>query len=61
MNFVKTKLFLDKLASGTILELLLDPGEPVESVTSSIESEGHIILMSIPATDDHYQVHICKS
>jgi TusA-related sulfurtransferase len=41
MNFVKTKLYLDKLASGTVIEVVLDAGEPVESVFASISAEGH--------------------
>ena len=61
MNFVKTKLFLDKLASGTILEVLLDPGEPVESVTSSVEAEGHIVHLNVLVIGGYYRVHICKS
>lgn len=43
MNFVKTRLFLDKIQSGDVLKVTLDGGEPVESVTSSIQSEGHTI------------------
>jgi TusA-related sulfurtransferase len=41
LNFVKTKLFLDKVASGTVVEVILDAGEPVDSVYSSISAEGH--------------------
>lgn len=47
INFVKTKLFLDKMQSGEVVKVLLDPGEPVESVTTSIRQEGHEILESI--------------
>lgn len=46
MNFVKTRLKLDKMATGEILEVLLDGGEPIESVTSSVLSEGHLIESS---------------
>ena len=41
MNFVKTRLFLDKLASGEVLTVILDSGEPVESVFASLVAEGH--------------------
>jgi tRNA 2-thiouridine synthesizing protein A len=41
MNFVKTKLYLDKLPDGEILKVNLDAGEPVESVYNSIQAEGH--------------------
>jgi len=43
MNFVKTRLKLDKLEEGELLEVLLDLGEPYESVTESVQSEGHNI------------------
>jgi sulfite reductase (ferredoxin) len=43
MNFVKTKLRLDKLAGGELLEVLLDQGEPYESVSESVQAEGHTI------------------
>jgi TusA-related sulfurtransferase len=43
MNFVKTKLKLDKMAAGALLEVLLDHGEAFESVTESVSAEGHRI------------------
>jgi TusA-related sulfurtransferase len=46
MNFVKTRLKLDKMATGERLEVLLDSGEPIESVSSSVLSEGHLIESS---------------
>jgi TusA-related sulfurtransferase len=52
MNFVKTKLFLDKMQAGEVVKVLLDPGEPVESVTTSIRQEGHEILQSIQMVDE---------
>ncbi|CAN5203505.1 hypothetical protein BH11CYA1_BH11CYA1_32380 [soil metagenome] len=54
MNFVKTRLKLDKLSTGDLLEVFLDQGEPIESVTSSVLSEGHLIVSSseILATED---------
>ncbi len=58
MNFVKTKLYLDKLASGEVVKVLLDPGEPVESVTTSIEEEGHELMSSDQDPAGHYIVSI---
>jgi sulfite reductase (ferredoxin) len=46
MNFVKTKLRLDKLEAGELLEVLLDQGEPYESVSESVQAEGHIVESS---------------
>jgi TusA-related sulfurtransferase len=46
MNFVKTKLRLDKLEAGELLQVLLDQGEPLESVSESVQAEGHTLEQS---------------
>jgi sulfite reductase (ferredoxin) len=61
MNFVKTRLFLDKIAGGDLLVVLLDAGEPVESVTSSVQSEGHAIEHSEQNPAGYFSVSIRKS
>jgi len=37
INFVKTKLALDSMETGEILEILLDDGEPIDNVPGSVE------------------------
>jgi len=44
MNFVKTKLRLELMESGQILDVLLDKGEPIKNVPHSVKNEGHRIL-----------------
>ena len=44
LNFVKTKLQLEKMNTGQVLEILIDKGEAVESVPPSVIQEGHKIL-----------------
>lgn len=44
INFVKTKLKLEEMESGQILELILDDGEPMRNVPRSIKEEGHKII-----------------
>nr|WP_254566327.1 sulfurtransferase TusA family protein [Oscillatoria sp. HE19RPO] len=41
MNFVRTKLRLDKMNPGEVLEVWLDPGEPIEQVPDSLVMDGH--------------------
>ncbi|MEY3296933.1 MAG: hypothetical protein RLZZ597_193 [Cyanobacteriota bacterium] len=41
INFVRTKLQLEKMPSGTLLEVWLDAGEPVEQVPDSLRMEGY--------------------
>lgn len=60
MNFVKTKLFLDKLKPGELVKVFLDPGEPVESVSSSIEAEGHSLEETVLEPEGYYSLTIRK-
>lgn len=48
MNLVKTKVALEEIASGEILEVILDEGEPLLNVPRSLKEEGHKILKVIP-------------
>jgi TusA-related sulfurtransferase len=41
LNWVKAKLALEDLDPGDQLMLLLDPGEPIESVPRSAREDGH--------------------
>jgi tRNA 2-thiouridine synthesizing protein A len=59
INFVKTKLKLEELSSGDILEVLLDEGEPIRNVPRSVKEEGHRIL-NITRNKEHYSVLIEK-
>ena len=43
-NFVKTKLKLEELNSGEVLEIIIDEGEPMANVPRSIKDEGHKII-----------------
>ncbi len=43
INFVRTKLRLDQMAPGDLLEVWLDAGEPMEQVPDSLTMEGHQI------------------
>ena len=44
ITFVKTKVALEELDDGDILEVRLNDGEPVQNVPRSIKEEGHEIL-----------------
>mgnify|MGYP002785871102 FL=1 len=43
INFVRTKLRLEKMEPGSLLEVWLDPGEPIEQVPDSLTMEGYKI------------------
>ena len=44
MTYVKTKLKLETMTSGQVLEVILRDGEPLTNVPKSIMAEGHKIL-----------------
>lgn len=44
MTFVKTKLKLETMGSGDVLEVILREGEPLLNVPRSVEQEGHKVL-----------------
>ena len=43
INFVRTKLRLEQMAPGALLEVWLDPGEPIEQVPDSLIMSGYKI------------------
>jgi TusA-related sulfurtransferase len=43
LNFVRTKLRLEQMNPGTLLEVWLDPGEPIEQVPDSLTMAGYPI------------------
>ena len=49
INFVRTKLYLEQMTPGALLEVWLDPGEPIEQVPDSLAMEGY----PIEAVEDH--------
>jgi len=51
INFVRTKLRLEKMAPGSLLEVWLDAGEPMEQVPDSLKMEGYRIEQIEDHTD----------
>jgi TusA-related sulfurtransferase len=43
LNFVRTKLRLQQMSSGSLLEVWLDPGEPIAQVPDSLSMNGYQI------------------
>ncbi|MEM7063109.1 MAG: sulfurtransferase TusA family protein [Cyanobacteria bacterium P01_B01_bin.77] len=53
LNFVRTKLKLQRMPTGNLLEVWLDAGEPVEQVPDSLRAEG-ILIESLEASSEGY-------
>ncbi|HEY9727503.1 MAG TPA: sulfurtransferase TusA family protein [Chroococcales cyanobacterium] len=51
LNFVRTKLRLEQMTPGTLLEVWLDPGEPIEQVPDSLTMAGYPIEAVEDRTD----------
>jgi tRNA 2-thiouridine synthesizing protein A len=45
MNWVRTRLALEEMPAGERLEVLLDPGEPLDSVPRSARDDGHEVVL----------------
>lgn len=60
INFVKTKLKLEELNKGEILEIVIDEGEPMANVPRSIKEEGHRII-KVERFDNYFRLLIEKT
>ena len=59
LNFVKTKLKLEAMHAGKVLEVDLDDGEPIINVTASVKEEGHQIV-KIEKIGEYWKLFIKK-
>ncbi len=59
INYVKTKLKLEMMDEGEILEVWLDAGEPIKNVPQSLRNDGQKVLAELPA-DNFFKVTVEK-
>ncbi len=59
INYVKVKLFLENLEPGSVLDIYLDEGEPMDNVPKSLENDGHKILQT-EKLNKFYKVRVEK-
>ena len=51
LNYIRTRLALEKLPTGAELEVWLDRGEPERMVSEGLQGEGHgVVLTDLDAT-----------
>jgi tRNA 2-thiouridine synthesizing protein A len=60
MTYVRTKLRLEALAPGEVLEVLLRGEEPKRNVPQSAREEGHVVLSLQPIEGDAWRLLIRK-
>lgn len=60
MTFVRTKLMLEKIAPGAVLEVRLKGAEPLDNVPRSARQHGHTILSLVPESPENegFGVHL---
>jgi len=59
-NFVKAKLALEDVDNGTVLQILLDDGEPVKNVPRSLKADGHRLIGLKQTDEGHYILELEK-
>lgn len=59
-NYVKTKIKLETMASGSVLEVLLDAGDPSENVPRSIKNDGHNVI-SLTEENGYFKLTVEKA
>jgi len=60
MTFVKTKLHLEQLEEGDVLEILLNSGEPLENVPRTCKEQGFQVLDTVHVKDTIHRVVVKK-
>jgi tRNA 2-thiouridine synthesizing protein A len=59
-TFIETKLKLEEMKSGEILEVILDHEPAVNDVPKSVESEGHEVLIVEEICEKTWRILIKK-
>lgn len=60
LNYVKTKLKLEEMEIGKVLEVILDDGEPIRNVPLSLKQDGQEILLQEKIDEKHWRVVVRK-
>jgi TusA-related sulfurtransferase len=60
LNYVKTKLKMEEMEVGQIIEVILDDGEPIRNVPLSLKQDGQEVLLQEKIDSNHWRVLIRK-
>ena len=60
VTFVKTKVALEELDEGQILQVHIADGEPIQNVPRSVKEEGHKVLKIDDNGDGTFELYIEK-
>lgn len=59
ITFVKTKMKLEQMKRGEVLEVILNEGEPIQNVPRSVKDEGHKVIL-VEKAGEKYRLLIEK-
>ena len=59
LNYVKTRLELDRMEGGERLDVWLDHGEPEDQVPRSLRMDGHLVELLSPG-QDHAAIRVVR-
>lgn len=60
LNYAKAKLALEPLPSGARVRFLLDDGEPIRNVPTSLASDGHAVATPVRLESGHWVVAVSR-
>ncbi|MBI3328902.1 MAG: sulfurtransferase TusA family protein [Nitrospinae bacterium] len=60
-TFVKSKLALEVMQAGQVLQVIVDNDESASNVPRSMQNEGHDVLGVVRLTDKDWQITVCKA
>ena len=60
ITFVKVKILLEKMSTGSVAKILVKKGEALKNVPKSIEEDGHSILKKTKRENNNYLLLVKK-
>lgn len=51
-TFVRTKLLLERMDSGQVVEIRLKGAEPLENVPRTVQDQGHVVIRMMPEDEN---------
>ncbi|MBQ7679868.1 MAG: sulfurtransferase TusA family protein [Butyrivibrio sp.] len=58
ITFVKSKVAIEELEEGEVLQIHLNDGEPLQNVPRSMKEEGHEVLKLTDNGDGTYELYV---
>ncbi len=58
ITFVKSKVAIEELEEGEVLQIHVNSGEPLENVPRSLTEEGHEVLKKVDNGDGTWELYV---